>query len=52
MTHGAYIEEFEDFMADYGVWNEEASNHFAVNEDAPFDSNLRVGKHDVLQDGN
>lgn len=38
MTHGAYIEEFEDSMADYGSWNEEASNHLAVNEDAPIDS--------------
>lgn len=38
VTHGAYIEEFEDSMADYGAWNEGASNHLAVNEDAPIDS--------------
>lgn len=38
VTHGAYIDEFEDSIEDYGAWNEEASNHLAVNEDAPIDS--------------
>lgn len=38
VTHGDYIDEFEDSMADYGSWNDEASNHLAVNEDAPIDS--------------
>lgn len=37
-THGHYIEEYGDDIADLGTWFEEAPLTIAVNEDAPIDS--------------
>jgi len=33
VTHGAYIEEFEDSMADYGAWNEDVFGNTIVGID-------------------
>lgn len=38
VTHADYVEEYSDDIEDLGAWNEEASLHIAVNEDAPIDS--------------
>ncbi|GAA4480118.1 glycine betaine ABC transporter substrate-binding protein [Enteractinococcus fodinae] len=38
ITHADYVEEYEADIQDLGAWNEEASLHIAVNEDAPIDS--------------
>lgn len=45
VTHGDYIDEFGESMEDYGAWNEEASNHLAVNEDAPIQSLDELAEH-------
>ena len=45
VTHGDYIDEFGESMDDYGAWNEEASNHLAVNEDAPIQSLAELAEH-------
>ncbi|WP_454084877.1 glycine betaine ABC transporter substrate-binding protein [Georgenia sp. Marseille-Q6866] len=37
-THGHYIEEYGDDLAELGTWFEEAPLTIAVNEDAPIDS--------------
>ncbi|MBD8063077.1 glycine betaine ABC transporter substrate-binding protein [Oceanitalea stevensii] len=37
-THGHYIEEYGDDVAELGTWFEEAPLTIAVNEDAPIDS--------------
>ena len=38
ITHADYVEEYSEDIVDLGPWNEEASLHFAVNEDAPIES--------------
>ena len=38
VTHADYVEEYSDDIEDLGAWNDEASLHIAVNEDAPIDS--------------
>ena len=38
ITHADYVEEYADDIVDLGPWNEEASLHLAVNEDAPIES--------------
>lgn len=38
ITHADYVDEYADDIVDLGAWNEEASLHLAVNEDAPIES--------------
>src|SRR5699024_4062122 len=45
ITHANYVEEDSDDIQDLGAWNEEASLHLAVNENAPIDSFDELAEH-------
>jgi len=45
ITHADYVDEYSDDIQDLGAWNEEASLHIAVNEDAPIDSLEELAEH-------
>src|SRR5690606_8079861 len=49
-THGPYIEEYGDDIAELGVWFEEAPLTRAVNEDAPIDSLAELAENADLFD--
>lgn len=38
VTHAEYLEEYGDDLEEVGVWNSDANQVIAVNEDAPIDS--------------
>lgn len=45
ITHEEYLDDFGDSLEDLGTWNEEATLHLAVNEDAPIDSLDELAEH-------
>jgi len=49
-THGHYIEEYGDDIAELGVWFEEAPLTIAVNEDAPVDTLAELAENADLFD--
>lgn len=44
-THAEYVEDFGADLEELGTWNEEATLHLAVNEDAPIDSLAELADH-------
>lgn len=45
VTHEEYLEEYGDDLEQVGVWNSDANQVIAVNDDAPFDSLDELADH-------